>query len=177
MKIPVNDQIYLSEHEAADKQRFVEYLNEREIYDNTLRIPFPYTEADAEAWLNLVASMTKQHGQPIHWAIRNVEGGLLGGCGFQNFEIGKSHQAEIGYWLAKPFWGKGIMPAVVRRVCRHAFDELGLMKITAHVFSENTRSARVLEKCGFREEGHLRKHFRKDDRYVDARMFGLLADE
>jgi RimJ/RimL family protein N-acetyltransferase len=59
-------------------------------------------------------------------------------------------------------------------VCRHAFEEFGLVKITAHVFSHNPASARVLEKCGFQEEGFLRKHFRKDGQFIDARLFALL---
>ena len=66
------------------------------------------------------------------------------------------------------------MTAVVRRACRHAFEEFGLVKITAHVFPLNQASARVLEKCGFREEGFLRKHFLKGGRFVDARLFALL---
>ena len=84
------------------------------------------------------------------------------------------HRAEVGYWLAKPFWGRGIITAVVQRVCRHAFEEFGLAKITAHVFPHNPASARVLEKCGFQQEGFLRKHFLKDGQFVDARLFGLL---
>jgi ribosomal-protein-alanine N-acetyltransferase len=99
---------------------------------------------------------------------------LIGGCGLNDFEIGKSHRAEIGYWLAKGFWGRGIMTAVVQRLCRHAFEEFGLVKITAQVHSENMASARVLEKCGFQQEGFLRKHFLKDGKFIDARLFALL---
>ena len=66
------------------------------------------------------------------------------------------------------------MTAVVRRVCRHAFEDFGLAKITAHVFSHNPASARVLEKCGFQQEGLLRKHFLKDGSFIDARLFALL---
>ena len=66
------------------------------------------------------------------------------------------------------------MTAVVQRVCRHAFEEFGLVKITAHVFSHDPASARVLEKCGFQEEGFLRKHFHKDGQFIDARLFALL---
>lgn len=91
--------------------------------------------------------------------------------------MGKSHRAEVGYWLAKPFWGRGIMTAVVRRLCRHAFDEYGLAKITAQVSLHNPASARVLEKCGFQQEGCLRKHFLKDGRFIDARLFALLRGE
>ena len=78
-----------------------------------------------------------------------------------------------GLWLAKPFLGRGIMTALVQRMCRHAFEEFGLVKITAHVFPHNPASARVLEKCGFQQEGLLRKHFLKDGKFVDALLFAL----
>ncbi|MBV9123448.1 MAG: GNAT family N-acetyltransferase [Planctomycetes bacterium] len=174
MKILVTDQIHLSEFGPPDKDALVAHLNDRDIYDRTLRIPFPYTEADAGEWLALVAKITRQQGRPVHWAIRTEEGALIGGCGFDGFQIGKSHRAEIGYWLARPFWGRGIMTAVVRQACRHAFEDFGLMKITAHVFAHNQASARVLEKCGFQEEGFLRKHFLKANQFLDARLFALL---
>jgi RimJ/RimL family protein N-acetyltransferase len=89
-------------------------------------------------------------------------------------QVGKSHRAEIGYWLAKPYWGRGIMTAVVQRACEFAFVEFGLVKIVAHVLSENAASAKVLEKCGFVQEGYLRKHFLKDGKYLDVRLFGLV---
>jgi RimJ/RimL family protein N-acetyltransferase len=69
------------------------------------------------------------------------------------------------------------MTAVVQRVSQHAFEELGLAKITAHVFTHNPASARVLEKCGFQEEGFLRKHYLKDGQFMDARLFALLKQE
>jgi ribosomal-protein-alanine N-acetyltransferase len=174
MKILVNEQIHLSEFRSSDKDALVGHLNDRDIYDRTLRIPFPYTDTDAEEWLALAAKITKQQGQPVHWAIRTGDDALLGGCGFDGFPVGKSHRAEIGYWLAKPFWCRGIMTAVVQRVCQHAFEDFGLVKVTAHVFSHNLASARVLEKCGFQEEGFLRRHFHKDGHFIDARLFALL---
>jgi ribosomal-protein-alanine N-acetyltransferase len=174
MRILVDGQICLSEFLASDKMALIQHLNDRDIYNRTLRIPFPYTEADADEWLALVAKITQQQGRPVHFAIRSGHDALIGGCGFDGFQVGKSHRAEIGYWLAKPFWGLGIMTAVVRRVCQHAFEEFGLVKITAHVFSHNPASARVLEKCGFHEEGFLRKHYLKDGQFIDARLFVLL---
>src|SRR5262249_2868189 len=160
--------------QPSDKEAYVEHLNDKDIYDRTLRIPFPYAETDAEEWLALVEESTRQHGQPVNWAIRNESDCLIGGIGFQSLALGKSSRAEIGYWLAKPYWGRGIMTAVVQRTCQHGFEEFGLAKITAHVFPHNPASARVLEKCAFREEGFLRKHFLKDGQFIDARMFALL---
>jgi RimJ/RimL family protein N-acetyltransferase len=174
MKISVNDQIHLSEIHPTDQAACLEHLNAKEIYDRTLRIPYPYTEADFSAWMKIVEKATEQQGRPIHWAIRTEEEYLIGGCGFDNLQVGKSHRAEIGCWLAKPYWGRGIMTAVVQKVCAFAFAEFGLMKIVAHVFAENVASAKVLEKCGFVQEGFLRKHFLKDGNYLDARLFALV---
>jgi RimJ/RimL family protein N-acetyltransferase len=174
MRIVINDQFHLSEFRSSDKDALIEHLNDRDIYDRTLRIPSPYTDASADEWLALVAKITKQQGQPVQFAIRTPDESLIGGCGFDGFQVGKSHRAEVGYWLAKPYWGRSIMTAVVQRVCQHAFEEFGLVKISAHVFTFNRASARVLEKCGFQEEGFLRKHFFKDGQFIDARLFALL---
>ena len=176
MKISVNDQIHLSEILPTDQAACLEHFKEKEIYDRTLRIPYPYTEADFRAWMEIVEKATRQQGQPVHWAIRNEVDYLIGGCGFDSLQVGKSHRAEIGYWLAKPYWGRGIMSAVVRKACAFAFAEFGLVKIVAHVFADNAASAKVLEKCGFVQEGFLRKHFLKDGKYLDARLFALVKE-
>ncbi len=174
MRIVVNEQIHLSELVPADRAACVRYLNDRDIYDQTLRIPYPYTEADFDRWLGIAEETTRQQGRPAHWAIRQQDGSVIGGLGFQNLAIGKSHQAQIGYWLGKPFWGRGIMTTVVRRVCAYAQEEFGLVRITAHVFIGNPASARVLEKCGFVQEGILRKECLKEGRYLDVKLFALV---
>jgi ribosomal-protein-alanine N-acetyltransferase len=174
MEIVVNGQVHLSEFRSSDKPALIQHLNDRDIYERTLRIPFPYAEKDAGEWLTLYAKTTEQQGRPVHWAIRNAADALIGGCGFSDFQMGKSHRAEIGYWLAKPVWGRGIMTAVVQCLCQHAFEEFGLVKIIAHVHPHNPASARVLDKCGFQQEGYLRKHFLKDGQFIDAKLFALL---
>src|SRR5437588_8236587 len=145
MKIVVSDQVHLSEFRASDKDALIAHLDDREIYDRTLRIPFPYTDAAADEWLALVAKIAQQQGRAVHWAIRNADDALIGGCGFDGFQVGKSHRAEVGYWLARPFWGRGVMTAIVQGVCQHAFEEGGLVKITAQVSSRKPASARALQ--------------------------------
>src|SRR4051812_7207728 len=117
MRFVINDQIQVSEFRPSDKGALVEHLNDRNIYERTLRIPFPYTEADADEWMALYAKSVQEHGRQLHWAIRNADDFLIGGCGFNGFQADKSHQCEIGYWLATGHWGRGIMTAVVRRMC------------------------------------------------------------
>jgi RimJ/RimL family protein N-acetyltransferase len=174
MKLIVNDQIHLTEIRLSDKAAYLEHLKAKEIYDNTLRIPFPYTEGDADEWLALMEKANQEQPQPFQWAIRNTEDYLIGGIGFEDFAIGKDHRTEIGYWLAKPYWGGGIMTAIVPVACDFAFSNWELIKLTAHVFAFNPASARVLEKCGFVLEGYLKKHFVKDGSYVDVKMYALV---
>jgi len=128
MKIEVNEKVHLSPIREDDKRAFVEYLNDEETSKRLLYPPFPYLAKHADEFVAKVAAKTEREGQPVVWAIRDVDDRLIGACGFDDLEIGKSHRAEIGYWLARPFWGQGIMPAVVTKLCEHAFADLGVVK-------------------------------------------------
>lgn len=160
---------------ASDAASYVTHLQDREIYERTLRIPFPYGEHHAREWIQIVDEETRRLGQSVNWAIRNPDGLLIGGIGLHDYEPGKTHKTEIGYWLAKPFWNQGIMTRVVSRISRYALEELSLVRLTAHVFAGNTGSFRVLEKCGFQREGTLRKHYLKDGKYLDGILYAKLA--
>ena len=59
-------------------------------------------------------------------------------------------ECEVGYWLGKPFWGKGIMPEAVKEMLRHAFEDIGMQKVWIGYYEGNTKSKRVQEKCGFK---------------------------
>ena len=63
-----------------------------------------------------------------------------------DFEAG---DFEIGYWLAKPYWGRGYMPEAVTELIRYAFEELNAPTLWIRYFPENEKSARVTEKLGF----------------------------
>ena len=62
----------------------------------------------------------------------------------------KEDEAELGYWLGAPFWGRGLTPEAAREVLRHAFEDLGLARVWCGYFDGNERSRRVQEKLGFR---------------------------
>ena len=105
-------------------------------------------------------------------SIRDENDFLIGLLGFESLRHG--HRAEIGYWLARPYWGQGIMTNVVRAACTYSIEQWNLVRITANVFEFNTASARVLEKNGFHLEGTLRKVHLKDDRFIDAKLYALV---
>jgi RimJ/RimL family protein N-acetyltransferase len=175
MLIVVQDDLYLTEVRPGDRAAILEHLQAKEIHEQTLTLPYPYTEADADRFMKVVHDTEQQHGRPVVFAIRNPDDFLLGLVGFKGVTQGDI--AEVGYWLAKPYWGKGIMTAVVRTACACMFVDFGLRKLMAHVYPNNAASARVLEKNGFKLEGYLRKHFRKGDRALDAKAYGLLREE
>lgn len=171
MRLPLPGGAHVSAIVPADADAYVLHLKEKAIYDRTLNIPFPYRRKDAKEWIGIVRRETRRLKTPINWAIRREDGLLIGGIGFHGLIPGKSHRAEIGYWLAKPYWGRGLMTAAVRAVSAYGFKRFKLARIEAHVFASNAASGRVLEKAGFRLEGVLRNHYKKDGRLGDARLY------
>ncbi|HKB86288.1 MAG TPA: GNAT family protein [Ignavibacteriaceae bacterium] len=174
MKIIVDDEIYLDLPDKKDKQNLISYLTDKEIYNNTLRLPYPYTARDAEWWIRYVDENRRKTGMLINFAIRNKGKKLIGGISYHLKYGMNSHKDELGYWLARDYWNKGIMSRVVKSFCRYGFDSLHLVRIEATVFEHNLSSARVLEKCGFEYEGTLRKYYIKDGNFIDVRLYSII---
>lgn len=91
---------------------------------------------------------------PETYAVVLRETGLPIGCvGLLFGETGNvpltADEAEVGYWVGVPYWGRGLIPEAVRELCRHAFADLSLSALWGTCGADNPNSARVLEKCGF----------------------------
>ena len=172
ISIIVNDQIELTEIRETDKGNLILYLNDQTIFNNTLTIPFPYTAASADFFVNLCRESEEKHGLITNFAIRERKtGALIGGCG--RF-LKEKYKDEIGYWLGKPFRNQGIMTAVVDALCQYIFETTELVRIEAAVFAENEISAKTLEKAGFQREGHLKNYTLKNDEMKDVIMYAKL---
>jgi ribosomal-protein-alanine N-acetyltransferase len=171
MDIRVDNALFLSQVTMTDVPALVQYLNNEKIYRNTLKIPFPYTRADAGWFVSYVEEQKQRFGCLTNWAIRNSNRQLIGGVGFHVLHGIQSHKDEIGYWLGEPFWGKGIMPKVIEAISRLAFEERGLIRLEACVFEHNLASARVLEKSGFTYEGILKNYFVKNGIPITVKMY------
>lgn len=85
--------------------------------------------------------------------------------------------AELGYYVAEEYWGKGIMTEAVRQICEYVFSESDIIRIYAEPFAYNTASCRVLEKAGFQYEGTLRSNAVKNGKVIDMKMSSLLKEE
>jgi len=175
-KISINDLIALTEFRADDKSNLVRYLNDPVIYQNTLTIPSTYTEADADKWFEIVRANQEKFGRQTNWAIRHEEAGLIGGIGSMVKTGIEGHRDEIGYWLAEPFRGQGIMTEVIIKLSEHLFETRPLVRIEAWVYAHNPASARALEKAGFQREGFARKFAKKDGQFIDAVLLAKIRD-
>jgi RimJ/RimL family protein N-acetyltransferase len=173
MEIVVDNEIYLSQVNSDDANQLCLHLNDKDIYNNTSMIPYPYTMKDAEWWILYVEESKFTNDRLTNWAIREKNSMLIGGIGFHLKYGITSHRDEVGFWLAKPYWNKGIMTRVVKKMCQFAFEEFKLSRIEAVAFESNTASSRVLEKSGFDYEGLLRKYILKDSKFIDAKLFSI----
>ncbi|PCH66279.1 MAG: GNAT family N-acetyltransferase [Bacteroidetes bacterium] len=160
---------------TRDEQSLIKYLNNKEIYKNTLRIPYPYSKEDAEWWINGCKGSYNRLGVITRFAIRKNDE-LIGGVGFDDYLRGKE-EVECGYWLAQPFWNKGIMTKVVYTLCLFGFNELNIQKITANVFSYNKASMKVLQKVGFKFQKSAKNHCKKNGEYIDTELYTLTKDQ
>lgn len=156
-----------------DASALAEAANNRNVW-LTLRdiMPHPYTRADAESYLKSAVGREPE----LSFCIE-VEEQLAGGIGLHEGSDVNRCTAELGYWIAEPFWGRGIMTAAVETVVRHSFECLPLHRIEAYVFANNPASARVLEKAGFEFEGRMRKNVIKDGQVLDSLVYARLRDD
>ena len=176
LHIHFNNNYFISDITPEDKDAYLEHLKEKLIYDQTLAIPYPYTESSFNEWLATLKKQKELNGRSICWGIKNNENYLIGGIGYSNINYDgvKSHRSEIGYWLAKDCWNQGIMTAAIKKCVEIGFEEFDLIRITAHIFAFNVASQRVLEKAGFQFEGFLKKHYQKDGKIFDGKLYAIV---
>jgi len=154
-----------------DATAVARYANNRRIWLN-LRdaFPHPYTHRDAEAFIQGVMGMNP----PTVFAIAHGDE-AIGSIGLVPGRDVHRFTAELGYWLAEPFWGRGIATEAVRIVTAHALEELGMVRVFAEPYTTNPASARVLEKAGFLREGILRAAAFKDGRIMDQYLYAFVV--
>ncbi len=146
-----------------------------EIAATTLRIPHPYPEGLAEAWV-LSHRGGYERGEELTLAITRLEDeALLGAIGLAI--AAQDARAELGYWIGVPYWGQGYATEAAAALLAYGFQALGLARIHACHFAGNTASGRVLQKIGMTHEGRQRQHVLKDGQPQDLELYGILREE
>lgn len=147
-------------------------LNNKKILDN-LRdgLPYPYTEKDAEGFISMMLHAAQDSAYPFAITVDDTAVGSIGVFRKDNVHW---RTAEMGYYVAEPFWGQGIGTSAVKQVCHYIFDNTDILRIFAEPFAHNTASCRVLEKAGFEYEGTLRKNAVKNGVVLDMKIYSRI---
>lgn len=158
---------HLRRWQKGDELALVRYANNYHIWRNVRdAFPHPYTLEDARHWI----SMCESEKTPSVFAIE-VDGEAVGCVGIVLQKDIFSKNAEIGYWLGEPFWGKGIITAAVSEVVEYAFRTFDIHRLYAGVMAHNPASMKVLEKAGFQLEAILKKSIYKENTFIDEHLY------
>ena len=164
--MPNIDALMLRPFKAQDEQLLVEYLNDPQVtHYLSSRIPFPYKAEDAQWWIN------KGSRNGFIRAI-TVNGKLAGCVGAEVGQHEYQHCAEVGYWLAKDFWGNGFATQALTLLVDELKQITQIVRLQASVYEGNQSSAKVLEKCGFVQQGYFPKAIYKNDRFYHEVVYG-----
>jgi RimJ/RimL family protein N-acetyltransferase len=152
-----------------DLDSLVKYANNWEIAKNlTDKFPYPYTREAGEKFIEFALS-----GNPIHIFAIEIQGEACGGIGIHQQDDIYIKNAELGYWLAEPFWGNGIITKAIKEMVEFAFDNYEINRVFARPFGSNISSQKVLEKNGFKLEGRLKNTVWKKDRHEDELIYSI----
>jgi RimJ/RimL family protein N-acetyltransferase len=141
MCILESERLILRPPRPADISAIAVWLGDYDVAKMTSRVPYPYGEADAEAF---VAA-----GEKNRFVIQHKKDGVFLGMIGLHTEDGN----EFGYWLGKPFWGLGYATEAARRLALYAFEDLDQACVWAGWFHDNPASGHVLAKLGARHKG------------------------
>lgn len=130
------------------------------------RFPHPYTLEHAVSFIERQQGRDPQRNLAIC-----VDDVVAGGIIIRPGEGISRVSAEIGYWLGRPYWGRGLATAAVRAACDYTFAVFGVERVFAIAFTRNTGSIRVLEKAGFVREGVMRRASVKEGEVLDECLY------
>ena len=150
-------------------------LSNKKIQDN-LRdgLPYPYSEQDGIDFISSMLSANEDETFAFAITLDDKAIGSIGAFRQQNIH---RQTAEMGYYIAEEYWGKGIMTDAVKQICEYVFRNSDILRIYAEPFAYNTGSCRVLEKAGFQYEGTLRNNAVKNGKVLDMKLYSLLREE
>ena len=158
--------------ELSDAKELAVALSNKKIQDN-LRdgLPYPYTEQNGAEYISMVLSADEN---AIFAFAITADSKVIGSIGVFRQENIHRQTAELGYYIAEEYWGRGIMTEAVKQICEYVFDRSDIIRIYAEPFAYNAASCRVLEKAGFQYEGTLRNNAVKNGKVIDMKMYARL---
>ena len=131
----------------SDFNHLLDHINDRDVANNIINIPFPFSMFNAVMRLSYINAGYQEGTRFIFAMISKEHEQLVGEISLHTKEPG---QAECSYWLGKPFRNIGLTTEAIKAICSFGFSEVAYESIFASCKSSNLASIRVLEKAGFR---------------------------
>ena len=160
----------------SDAPCLYENVKDKEIVTWTVSIPHPYPKDGALKFVRKVRYNIKKKKAYAFGIVLKETGTVIGVVELMALDW-RDKNAEIGYWLGRKYWAGDLMTEAVRLILKFGFGNLELHRIYAKLFEENTGSARVLEKCGFKLEGRMREERYRYGKWHDALRYGILDSD
>lgn len=130
--------------------------------------PYPYKIEDATSFLDLATNGSLGN---VFGIYKNNT--FVGCCSLiPQYDVYRIN-AEIGYWIGEPYWGKGYATEAVRLLIKFAFEELDLLRIYAKIYEYNIGSMKVLEKTSFEKEAIIKSSVIKEGQIVDEHLYSI----
>ncbi|MBS1777457.1 MAG: GNAT family N-acetyltransferase [Bacteroidetes bacterium] len=176
LKLSVDEQLHLRTYTIDDAPALFSVINENRAH---LRRWFYWVDSTTKEKHSLAfiqqaqAALDAQEGMALGIFHHNT---LIGGVGMLEWKTNLK-KAQVGYWIAKPFEGKGIVFRCLKVFISYLFQSLDLNKIEIHFIAENDRSAAVAQRIGARIEGVLRESYWMNGRLEDLVIAGILKRE
>ena len=145
MHIGETERLYLRPFVSDDLEDFASLNADRDVMRYIVDGE-PQTKQQATGRFRAVIDHHDKHGFGLCAVIEKASSAFLGFCGLQFLD--NTLEVEVGYRLAKRFWGKGFATEAAKASLQYGFEELGLDQIVAVVHPENAASQRVIEKVG-----------------------------
>ena len=153
---------------AEDAAQLHRLVNDWEVARMLARVPFPYSRELADDW---IASTRAQIEAGTAWHLAITRDDALVGCVGLTTTRDAPRHAELGYWVGRRHWGQGIGPQAAGRLARWALANLDIDVLHASVLEENKRSAAVLTRMGFLEDGMAEQDFTARNARLPVRRF------
>lgn len=153
-----------------DAKRLASLANDTEV-SRYLRdsFPYPYSLDDAIGFINFALKTN----EALLLAI-TYKDEIVGGLSIVFKDDVSKYEAELGYWIGRDYFNRGIVTEAVKEAVNYVFSNYNIKRIYAEVIDENVGSLRVLEKNAFDYEGRLKKSVYKAGKFYDKLVYAIV---
>jgi [ribosomal protein S5]-alanine N-acetyltransferase len=158
----------------ADAAEIQNLANNKEV-GGIIGLPQPYLLEHAQEWIEIQPELIRLGTEYPLAIVEKTSNELVGTI---TLRVDKNHfKGELGYWIGRPYWGKGFATEAVKRMISFGFEDLELNKIWASALSRNKGSLAVLQKAGLWDEGTLKQDRFISGEFEDINLYGIVREE